>query len=187
MVIKAVGDFGCSDVTSAVAVGDLFILLVASIFAVGDMYVSFNASVVAEGDTYGSAVASIVADGDTYGSAVASIVAEGDTYGPAVAISFSVCIGEVALTLLCAKVFVSLETSCRQTRINMRTDILSIAFKSSIANSSCQIFLLNCYELKKFINFLYFFLNNWIQILNCCLFKLELLCVQMLDIQFSSV
>ena len=162
MVIKAVSVLDCFVAASAVAAGDLFILVVASIFAAGGMYVSINTSVVAEGNTYGSVIASIVTDGDTcgsalaftvaegdtYGSAVASIVAEVDTYGSAVATSFSMYICEVALTLVFAKVIVSLETICRQTRINMRTDILSIAFKSSLAIVHCHIFLLNCYELK---------------------------------------
>ena len=150
VVIKAAGDLVCSVVKSTVAAFDLFILVVASIATAEGLFILVVASIFAAGDMNVYIIASVVAEGNTYGSVVAFTVAEGDTYGSAVAISFSVCIGEVALTLLCTKVFVSIETSCRPTRINMRTDILSIAFKSSLAIVHCQIFLLNSYELNKF-------------------------------------
>ena len=148
--VVAEGNTYGSAVAFTVADGDTCGSALAFTVADGDTYGSALAFTVADGDTYGSVLAFTVADGDTYGSVLAFTVADGDTYGSAVAISFSMCIGEVVLTLLCTKVFVSLETRCTPTRINMRTDILSIAFKSSLANSSCQIFLLNCYELNKF-------------------------------------
>ena len=148
--IVADGDTYGSAVAFTVSDRDIYGSAVAFTVADGDTYGSAITSIVTDGDTCGSALAFTVADGDTYGSAVASIVADGDTYGSAVANSFSMCIGEVAFTFASAEVIVSLETNCRLTRINMKTDILSIAFKSSLATVHCQIFLLNCYELNKF-------------------------------------